>query len=425
MAMYTEMTKEQLQSEHDLLKREFDEICAKGKKLDMSRGKMDSVQLDLSSPMLWCLSEKDEWVSNGMDCRNYGGLDGIIEMKQIVADILGLEPPEVIVGGNSSLEMMFDNVGVNMSHGVRGGVPWQKQGEIKFICPVPGYDRHFRICEYFHIKMIPVEMLPTGPDMDVVEKLVKDDPMIKGIWCVPLFSNPSGCVYSDETVKRLANLTPAADDFRIYWDHAYCIHNFRGELPVIPNIIRECEKAGSPNMPLVFMSFSKISFCGAAVAGMASSKSNCEYVKERMFVQTVGPNKMNQLRHARFFEDLNGVLAHMKKMAEILRPKFEHVVGKLESNLGGKGIAEWNDPDGGYFISFNTLDNLAKRTVALCAEAGLTMTEAGATFPYGIDPRDRNIRIAPSYPSFDELKEAIEVFCVAVRLAAVEKLLGA
>ncbi|MDR2736163.1 MAG: aminotransferase class I/II-fold pyridoxal phosphate-dependent enzyme, partial [Gracilibacteraceae bacterium] len=391
-------------------------------KLDMSRGKPGEDQLALSGDMLTILRGDDYTSPGGIDCRNYGGLEGIPEMKGIFADILDISPEEVIVGGNSSLAMMFDNVAVNMSHGVRDGEPWMLQGKVKFLCPTPGYDRHFTICEYFHIKMIPVPMTPNGPDMDIVEELLASDPMIKGMWCVPVFSNPEGIIYSDETVRRLAALKPAAADFRLYWDNAYCIHHFNGPRPVIPNILRECEKAGNPHMPFIFTSFSKISMAGAGVAAMASSLSNCEYIRQRFFVQTIGPDKLSQLRHVRFFKNYDGVMEHMSKMAAILRPKFAAVRDKLTAELEGLGIAEWNNPDGGYFVSFNTIDGCAKRTVALCKEAGVVMTGAGATFPNGKDPRDRNIRIAPTYPSVTELQTAMEVFCLAVKIAALEKL---
>ncbi len=413
-----------LVSKYQEVKEVYENYLSQGLTLDMSRGKPSNDQLDLSSPMLDYLSGDSYTSETGVDCRNYGGLDGLVEMKKIFADMLRIEEDEVIVGGNSSLSMMFDNIASNLSHGVRNGIPWSRQGTIKFICPVPGYDRHFAICEYFHIEMIPVSMTPTGPDMDLVEKLVAEDPLIKGMWCVPIFSNPDGCVYSDKTVKRLANLKPAADDFRLYWDNAYCVHYFNGELPILPNILEECEKAGNPNMPLIFTSFSKISFSGAGVAAIASSKSNIQFILQRLTIQTVGPDKLNQLRHVRFFKNVEGVHEHMKKMAEILRPKFELVEEILSKNLGGKDIATWNKPNGGYFISFNTLDGCAKRVFALCSEVGLTITTAGATFPYGVDPKNSNIRIAPTNPSLDGLKEAIEVFTVAVQLASLEKLLG-
>jgi DNA-binding transcriptional MocR family regulator len=373
--------------------------------------------------MMACLPSGDFTASNGTDCRNYGGLDGIPEMKKIFADLLDITPDEVIVGGNSSLSLMFDNIAVNMSHGVRDRQPWQQQGGwVKFLCPAPGYDRHFTICRYFHIEMIPVAMGKDGPDMDVIEKLVSEDRMIKGIWCVPKFSNPTGIVYSDETVRRFANLKPAAEDFRIYWDNAYAIHDLGSKQIKIPNIIRLCEEAGNPNMPFVFTSFSKVSFAGAAVACIASSKSNCDYIKQRFTVQTIGPDKLNQLRHVRFFKDAAGVMAHMEKHAALLKPKFQLVFDTLRRELGGLEIAEWTEPEGGYFVNFDSLDGCARRIVALCAEAGVALTPAGATYPNG-DHKDKNIRIAPTCPPLSELAEALEIFCSAVKLASVEKLL--
>jgi len=423
MALYVDMTADELKSEYAALQREYDKILAKKYNIVMARGVQSEAQLDLSSPMMTCVSENDYTSEDGTDCRNYGGLDGISEMKKIVADILRVEPDEVIVGGNSSLAMMFDNISVNVSHGVRDGLPWQRQGEVKFICPVPGYDRHFSICDYFHIKMINVGMRSDGPDMDAVEALVESDPMIKGMWCIPVYSNPDGCVYSNETVRRIARLSPAASDFRLYWDNAYCIHNFRGTPPAIPDILRECAEAGNENMPLEFMSFSKISFCGAAVSAIAASRSNCDYIRKRLSVQSIGPDKLNQLRHARFFKDADGVARHMKKMAEILRPKFELVTEIFTKNIGPSGAAVWSDPDGGYFISVSALPGCAKRAVKLCGDAGVKLTPAGAAFPYGVDPLDSNIRIAPSFPILSELETAAGVFCVAVKIAAVEKLL--
>jgi len=374
--------------------------------------------------MMTCLSAGDFTASNGTDCRNYGGVDGIPEMKKIFADLLEITPDEVVVGGNSSLALMFDNVAVNMSHGVRDGVPWQRQGQVKFLCPSPGYDRHFTICKYFHIEMIPVAMGPDGPDMDAIEKAVSSDPMIKGIWCVPKYSNPTGIVYSDETVKRFSRLKPAAEDFRIYWDNAYAFHDLENSQKKILNIIRLCEDAENPNMPLMFASFSKVSFAGASVSCMASSKSNCEYIKQRLTVQTIGPDKINQLRHARFFKDAVGVMAHMEKHAAILRPKFKLVNDTLHSELNGLGIAEWTHPAGGYFVSFDAPEGCAKKIVSLCTQAGVALTPAGATFPNGSDPNDKNIRIAPTCPPLGELGEALEIFCTVVKLVAAEKYLA-
>jgi len=425
MKPYAEMSAAELTALKDELTKEFTKHKEKNKKLNMTRGVPSDDQLALCNEMLTCLTNDDYKAVSGTDCRNYGGLDGIPEMKKIFADLLEISPEEVIVGGNSSLALMFDNVAVNMTHGVRDGEPWQKQGQIKFLCPSPGYDRHFSICNYFHIDMIPVEMNQDGPDMDFIEKAAASDPMIKGIWCVPKFSNPTGIVYSDETVKRFAKLKPAADDFRIYWDNAYAFHDLclvAGSVPVkIPNIISLCEEAGRPNMPLVFASFSKVSFAGSAVACIASSKSNCEHIKKRLSIQTIGPDKLNQLRHACFFKSAEGVMDHMFRHAAILRPKFKLVVETFEKELGAYGIAKWTQPAGGYFVSFDALDGCAKRIVALCAEAGLALTPAGATYPNGNDPKDRNIRIAPTCPPRTELAEALEIFCTAVKLASVEK----
>ncbi len=423
MKPYQEMSAAELSALKDELSQNFSMYKKTRRKLNMMRGVPSDEQLALCNEMLTCLSAEDYKAANGTDCRNYGGLDGIPEMKNIFADLLEVTPGEVIVGGNSSLSFMFDNVAVNMSHGVRDCEPWQKQGQVKFLCPSPGYDRHFAICDYFHIDMIPIAMGQDGPDMDTVEKLVSSDPMIKGIWCVPKFSNPTGIVYSDETVRRFAKLKPAAADFRIYWDNAYAIHDL-GETQVkIQNILRLCEEAGNPNMPLVFASFSKVSFAGAAVACMAASMSNCEYISRRLIVQTIGPDKLNQLRHVRFFKNAAGVMAHMKKHADILNPRFRLVQDTLNRELGSLGIAKWTEPAGGYFISFDTLEGCAKRIVSLCTEAGVALTPAGATYPYGKDPQDKNIRIAPTCPPIAELSEAMEIFCAAVKLASAEKLL--
>jgi len=422
MKPYAQMNAQELASVKSELAGFLDKCKEKGRKLNMTRGVPSNEQLSLCNEMITDLSSDDYIASNGADCRNYGGLDGIPEMKKIFADLLDLSSDEVIVGGNSSLSIMFDNVASNMSHGVRDGTAWQSQGQVKFLCPTPGYDRHFTICKYFHIDMIPVAIGKDGPDMDAIEKAVASDPMIKGIWCVPKYSNPTGIVYSAETVKRFANLKPAANDFRIYWDNAYAFHDLEGAAS-LPNIIRLCEEAGNPNMPLVFASFSKVSFAGASVSCIASSKSNCDFIRQRLTAQTIGPDKLNQLRHVRFFKDAAGVMEHMKKHAAILKPKFKLVADTLRRELGALSVAEWTEPKGGYFISFDSLDGCAKKIVALCAEAGVTLTPAGATYPNG-DPRDRNIRIAPTCPPLGELEEALKIFCAAVKLASVEKFLG-
>ena len=423
MKPYAQMNQAELSALKNELEAAFSKHKEKGKKLNMTRGVPSDEQLSLCNDMLTCLSASDYISANGTDCRNYGGLDGIPEIKKIFADLLDITSDEVVVGGNSSLALMFDNVAVNMTHGVRDGEPWQHQGQVKFLCPVPGYDRHFTICKYFHIDMIPVPVGEDGPDMDTIEKLVSLDPMIKGIWCVPKFSNPTGIVYSNGTVERFAKLKPAATDFRIYWDNAYAFHDLGDPKIKIPNIIRLCEKEGNPNMVYQFASFSKVSFAGASVSCIASSKSNCEFIKQRLSAQTIGPDKINQLRHARFFKDAAGVMAHMDKQAVILKPKFKLVADTLRNELGSLGIAQWTDPAGGYFISFNSLDGCAKKIVELCAGAGVALTPAGATFPNGNDPQDKNIRIAPTCPPLSELGEALEIFCAAVKLASAEKLL--
>lgn len=397
-----------------------EEFIKRGLNLNMTRGIPSKAQLDLSRGLLTCLGDDDYLSEGGADCRTYGILDGLPEMKRIFADILELVPDEIIIGGNSSLALMFDSVSSNMSRGVREGKPWAAQGQVKFLCPSPGYDRHFTICDYFHIEMIPIEMTPDGPDMDEVERLTASDPLIKGIWCVPVFSNPAGTVYSDETVRRFASLKPAAPDFRIYWDNAYAIHQFSGDKRPIPNIIRECAKAGNPDMPIVFASFSKVSFPGAAVSCIASSAANCEYIKTRLTAQTIGPDKLRQLMHVRFFDNADGVYAHMKKHADILRPKFALIEETLRRELSGLDGCDWTTPEGGYFVSFNTPEGCAKRVVALCKEAGVALTPAGATYPRGNDTKDRNIRIAPTFPPLEDLRTALEVFCNAVQLAAAK-----
>ncbi|MCL2031194.1 MAG: aminotransferase class I/II-fold pyridoxal phosphate-dependent enzyme [Oscillospiraceae bacterium] len=425
MKPYGAYTPAELASERDALTEQYESCKSRGLKLNMTRGVPSLAQLDLSRGLLTCLGDDEYMAEDGLDCRNYGGLDGIPEMKRIFAAILDLEPDEVIVGGNSSLALMFDNVASNMSHGVRDGAPWRSQGQPKFLCPSPGYDRHFSICQYFHIDMIPVKMTDEGPDMDTVEKLVSTDPMIKGMWCVPVFSNPTGLVYSDETVRRIARLKPAAADFRVYWDNAYAIHQFSGEKRRIPNLIRECAEAGNEHIPLVFASFSKVTFSGAAVTCIASSRSNCEFIKKRLSMQTIGPDKLRQLMHAKFFGGAEGVYAHMRKHAAILKPKFDLIEEILSARLGGRDAARWTTPEGGYFVSVNALPGCARRIVQLCAEAGVSLTPAGATYPYGRDPKDSNIRLAPTFPPLDELRQAMEVFCLAVKLASVEKQLAA
>lgn len=424
MASYENMSKQELLSEKDKLQKEYDEFKSRGLKLDMSRGKPGSEQLDLSLDMLTVLNKKEQCVVNGVDCRNYGILDGIPSMKAIFAELLECDSENIMVGGNSSLNMMFDVVACLMHAGFEGCEPWEKQGNIKFLCPVPGYDRHFGITEYFNIEMIPVPMTPNGPDMDMVESLVSSDEKIKGIWCVPKYSNPQGITYSDETVTRFAKLRPAAKDFRIMWDNAYCVHDLTDTPDKLLSIVDECKKYGSEDLPILFASTSKITFPGSGVAAMACSKNNMAIFKRRYQFQTIGYDKLNMLRHVIFFKDADGVRAHMKKHKEVLAPRFEVVISKLNSQLGELGVASWLEPNGGYFVSVDVPDGCAKRVVELCREAGVVLTGAGATYPYGKDPHDSNIRIAPTYPPVSELEIAMDLFCLSVKLAAVEKLLA-
>ncbi len=425
MKPYNQLNKEELLLLKSGLEAQYAEIKEKGLKLDMSRGKPAAVQCDLANAMLDILtSESDFKAANGFDCRNYGILDGIDEAKQLFADMSEVPVENVIVMGNSSLNIMFDTVSRCYTHGVCGETPWCKLETVKFLCPVPGYDRHFAITEHFGIEMINIPMTSTGPDMDMVEELVANDASIKGIWCVPKYSNPEGISYSDETVKRFAALKPAASDFRIFWDNAYSIHHLYEEKDEILELLEECAKAGNPDMCYKFISTSKVSFPGSGVAAVASSVANIKDIKATLTFQSIGHDKLNQLRHVRFFKDMDGMNAHMEKHAEIMRPKFEAVINGLEAELGGLEIGTWFAPKGGYFISFDALEGCAKAIVAKAKEAGLVMTGAGATFPYGKDPKDSNIRIAPSFPTPEELEVATEIFVVSVKLVSIEKLLG-
>lgn len=426
MKKYTEMTKDELLSVKAALLEEFKTEEAKGLKLNMARGKPGKAQLELAMSMLDVLnSSSDMNTVLGNDTRNYGDLDGIGECRKLIAEMMEVHKENVIVCGNSSLNIMYDMVARSMSFGVNGSTPWCKLDKVKFLCPVPGYDRHFKITELFGIEMINIPLGENGPDMDLVEQYVNNDPAVKGIWCVPKYSNPTGISYSDETVLRFAALNPAAEDFRIYWDNAYCIHHlYDDKHDTILNILTECEKAGNPDMVYIFASTSKISFPGSGVAAIASSVNNIENILKLMTVQTIGHDKINQLRHVRFFKDIDGLHAHMKKHSDILRPKFEAVLNTLESELGNLGIGTWIAPRGGYFISFDSMPGCAKKIVSLCKELGVVLTGAGATYPYGKDPQDSNIRIAPSFPSPEEMEMASKVFVLCVKLASVEKLLG-
>ena len=425
MKSYLEMTAAELTAEKNKLDAEFAEIKAKNLSLDMSRGKPAADQLDISMGMMDVLSSKSELKSDGVDCRNYGVLCGISDAKALLADMIEVPVDNVIIYGNSSLNIMYDTVSRSYTHGVLGSTPWCKLDKVKFLCPVPGYDRHFAITEFFGIEMINIPMLETGPDMDMVEELVSSDPAIKGIWCVPKYSNPQGITYSDETVRRFAALKPAAKDFRIYWDNAYGVHHlYDDDQDYLVEILDACTKAGNPDMVYKFCSTSKISFPGSGVAAIAASTANIEEIKKQLTIQTIGHDKLNQLRHVRFYGDMDGVVKYMKKHADILRPKFEMVCNTLESKLGSLEVGKWIKPKGGYFVSFDSLPGCAKAIVAKCKEAGITLTNAGATYPYGKDPEDSNIRIAPSFPTTSELEMAMQVFTLCVKLVSCEKLLS-
>jgi aspartate/methionine/tyrosine aminotransferase len=426
MKAYKDMSRDELLTLKAALEEEYKAEEAKGLSLNMARGKPGASQLALSMGMLDVInSESDMKTLLGNDTRNYGDLDGIGECRRLLADMLGVAKDNVIVCGNSSLNIMYDTVARSYAFGVNGSTPWCKLDKVKFLCPVPGYDRHFKITETFGIEMIPVPMDENGPDMDMVEEYVNNDEAVKGIWCVPKYSNPSGISYSDEVVRRFAALSPKAEDFRIYWDNAYCIHHIYDDVQdEILNILEECEKAGNPNMVYMFASTSKISFPGSGVSAVATSRENMEYIMKHMTVQTIGHDKINQLRHVRFFKDIDGLKLHMKKHADILRPKFEAVLNILDQELTGLEIGSWIKPRGGYFISFDAMPGCAKAIVAKCKALGVVLTGAGATYPYGKDPQDSNIRIAPSFPTPEEMLAATKVFVLCVKLASVEKLLG-
>lgn len=425
MKAYQELSKEELLALKAQLEAAYEDAKGKGLKLDMSRGKPGLTQLDLSMPMLDVInSSSDMRTMLGNDTRNYGDLDGIGECRRLMANMMSVNKDNVLICGNSSLNIMYDTISRSMMKGVNGSAPWCKLDKVKFLCPVPGYDRHFKITEYFGIEMINIPLNADGPDMDMVEEYVNNDPAVKGIWCVPMYSNPTGVSYSDEVVKRFANLKPAAEDFRIFWDNAYCIHHlYEDRQDEILNILEECEKAGNPNMVYIFASTSKVTFSGAGVSAVASSLENIKFIMSQMTVQTIGHDKINQLRHARYFKDINGMKEHMKKHADLMRPKFEAVLQVLERELAGLEIGTWTNPNGGYFISFDALEGCAKAIVEKCKEAGMVLTGAGATFPYGKDPKDSNIRIAPSFPTPEEMAQATDLFVLCVKLVSVDKLL--
>lgn len=424
MQDYTKMSKDELLEEKAKVEAKYKEYKDMGLKLDMSRGKPSSDQLDKCMPILDAVTSKDDiHASNGFDTRNYGLVDGLPEAKELMASIMDTKPENVIISGNASLNIMFDCIARAYAFGIMGSTPWCKLDKVKFLCPVPGYDRHFSVTEHFGIEMINIPMDDNGPNMDMIEKYVSEDEAVKGIWCVPKFSNPGGIVYSDEVVRRFANLKPKAKDFRVYWDNAYAVHYLYDEVIDIPDIIEECAKAGNPNLVYEFCSTSKISFAGGGISAMATSQENIEDIKKTLTKQTIGPDKINQLRHVRYFKDKNGILEHMKVLATELRPRFELVIKILDEEIKDSGAGTYNAPRGGYFVAFNAMEGCANRIVDLAKEAGVVLTGAGAPFPYHKDPKDSVIRIAPSYPSMKDLEAAAKIFTVCVKLATIEKLL--
>jgi len=423
MIAYSQMSAEERKVEYANLQKKFEELKAQGLNLNMARGKPGKEQLDMVSHMIFNLMEQyKHFYSDGIDVRNYGGMSGIPSAKRLFAEILGCKPSQVFVGGNASLQLMYDTISKAFTHGLlHSERPWCREEKVKWLCPCPGYDRHFKITESFGFEMINIAMTPNGPDMDAVEEAVKD-PAVKGIWCVPKYSNPDGIIYSDETIKRIAALKPAAPDFTIMWDNAYCVHEFEGDYVEFPDILSICEDAGNPDMVYEFASTSKITLPGAGVACFATSEANLAYMSELLNIQIISYDKVNQQRHVLYLQDKEHTLQLMKKHAAIVGPKFHAVLDALEKEVEPLGIADWCKPKGGYFVSLNAMPGTAKRTLALCKEAGVTMTGAGATFPYGKDPQDSNIRIAPTLPPIEELQQAIEVFCVCLKMAALEKL---
>ncbi|MDD3261132.1 MAG: aminotransferase class I/II-fold pyridoxal phosphate-dependent enzyme [Oscillospiraceae bacterium] len=421
---FTEMSGTELKQQQAKLAKQFEACKAQGLKLNMARGKPAADQLGLSMEMLDSLNSKTNPVlADGTDCRNYGQPDGLPEMRQLFSGLMGVPASNILIGGNSSLNMMFDTISCGMTHGMPGGKPWCTEKRRKFLCPSPGYDRHFAVTEYFGFELIAVPMLATGPDMNVVENLVAADPAIKGMWCVPKYSNPTGITYSDETVRRIAALKPAAPDFRIFWDNAYCVHELTDTPDQLLNLWEACKAAGNPDLPFFFASTSKVTFPGAGVAAMGASDKNLEVMREYRHYQIIGPDKMNQLRHLLFLKKVGGVKAQMERQRALIAPKFQAVEKIFDEELAGKGVASWTNPRGGYFISVDVQPGCAKRTVALCKEAGVTLTGAGATFPCHIDPQDSNIRVAPTYPPLAEVKQAAKLFCLCAQLAVCEKLL--
>lgn len=418
------ISREALQKEKEELQRAFEAFKAQGLSLNMARGKPSAEQIRLSDDFLTMVTSEDDFQAGGQDIRNYGLPEGIPAARKLLGDLLGVPDELVLIGTNSSLNLMFDTVTYGYTKGFSGCEPWCRQGNAAFLCPVPGYDRHFAITEHYGIRLIPIPMTETGPDMDQVEEYVEKDPCVKGMWCVPKYSNPGGVTYSDETVRRIASLKPAAKDFRVYWDNAYVVHDLYEEGDTLLNFYEECCRAGNPELGIQFCSFAKILYPSSGISAMAAGPETTKEMQRHFSFQTIGRDKVNQLRCVKFFRDTEGIKAHMKKHAAILRPKFEAVLAILEEELGGRNVASWSHPRGGYFISVDVLPGCAKRVVALCKEGGVTMTGAGAAFPYKQDPNDSNIRVAPSLPPVADLKKAMELFCLCVRLAAVEKQLG-
>ncbi len=422
MMKYTEMTAQQRKAEYATVLAEYEKQKALGLKLNMARGKPGREQLDMVTDLCNILVKPEDFISDGIDSRNYGNVDGLPAAKALFADILGCKPEQCFVGGNASLQLMYDTVAKAYSNGLlHSEKPWSKLEKVKWLCPAPGYDRHFKVTQSFGAELITVPMTENGPDMDVVEELIKD-PAVKGMWNVPKYSNPDGIIYSDETIRRIAAMKPAAPDFMLMWDNAYCIHEFDGEFVPFADILSLCAENGNADMVYEFASTSKVTFPGAGVAVMATSEANLAYLTPLINIQTIGFDKINQLRHVKYLQDKEHTLALMQRHAAILRPKFRAVLDALDREIAPLGIGEWKRPKGGYFVSYNAMPGTAKRALALCKEAGVTMTGAGATFPYGVDPQDSNIRIAPSLPPVEELQQAIAVFCVCVKLAALEKL---
>lgn len=424
MESFLSLSENKLLEKKEKLIKEYVEFKNLNLKLDMSRGKPGKEQVDLSMKLLDCINSKSDYKSQeGIDCRNYGGPFGLPEAKRLLAPLMGVNENDVIVGGNSSLSLMFDAVSLFMSHGISGHDPWIKQGKIKFLCPSPGYDRHFKVSQYFNMELINIRMTDIGPDMDTIENLVKSDPLIKGIWCVPKYSNPQGITYSDETVRRFAALRPVSSDFRIFWDNAYSVHDLTDERTELLSIMDECKKLGSEDLPIIFCSTSKITFAGSGISGMACRGSNIEAFKQMYKIKSVGPDKLNQLRHVKFLKNIDGIYAQMKCHRDILIPKFKLIVDTFKLNFTNNPIIKWDEPKGGYFISVYTMDGCAKKIVELCREAGLILTDAGATYPYGVDPKDNNIRISPSFPSLESLEKAISLFCVVSKIVSIDKII--